>query len=515
MTREERDLVIAAVDGSLPSGAEERLRELLKRDAEAMEMYAREALLQGELEWHYAVRRQTPASLRRRAEVIDEFRRHQKKRLAVASLGLAAALMMVLAVAAFFGRSPATVVELRFNERAVSQLVRAAGSEENGDIAAGDLLKLERGDVELIFPNGVRAVIEAPAEVEFVEGNALKMQHGTGYFLIDRPQAAGFTLTLPHTEVVDLGTSFGVIAPADGPAEIHLIKGRVLTQRRTGSFEPAAELQPGEAYREDESSETGYVSTPFRNDRFPRRLPDPYEHVAIDFDVTGGSKPYAISGPGWASVREVIANNGSISRVPGRFGNAVRFDRSGSHLKIRGWAESHHRPSGTLSFWIRLPAASHVTRYCPVSWGSSEQDDVGRWSVAIEPRQPNATLAIRAGMERSYHLTAEQPLGYGEWHHIAFVFGPEADGQTEVRTFINGIEDPNRMRVPVMSGPAPDEAFIIGTHHDPELRTSHAFSGDIDDLRIYRSALDAREIAILARGGDPQHASIPTAPDEP
>lgn len=302
---------------------------------------------------------------------------------------------------------------------------------------------------------------------------------------------------LPESEIVDLGTSFGVIAPADGPVEIHLIEGGVRTRRRTGSFETAADLQPGQAYREDDACVTGYSPTPFRNDRFSRRLPDRFEHVGIDFNRTDGDGEFAPHGPHVAEVREVSVNNSEIRRVPGRNGNAVRFARSGSHLEIRGWAEYHYRPSGTLSFWVRIPGASNLPRFCPVSWGSTERKDSGRWSVAIDPQKPDAAVSIRAGMEKDYHTTATSRLTYGSWHHLAFVFGPEAEGQTQVRIFIDGNEQADSMSVPILSGPAPDDALIIGTHHDPRLWKSHAFAGDIDDLWIYRTALNGEEVAIL------------------
>lgn len=503
MTREERNLVIAAVDGSLPTDAEESVRELLKRDAEALEMYAREALLHGELEWHYGIRRQSHDSLNRRAEVVREYRLRQTKRLAVASLGIAAVVLLMLAAVALFRQVPPSAVQIRFNEGAVSRLVPVADKGDQYAPIPGDRLVLDQGAVEITLPQGVVAVIEAPAELEFAEGNALKMDHGTGFFRIERRQAHGFTLMLPESKIVDLGTSFGVIAPADGPAEIHLIDGGVRTQRQTGLFDVAADLKPGEAYREDDSSASGYAPTPFRNDRFPRRLPDRFEFSGIDFDRADGDGKFTSKGLHVAKVREVSVNNGQIVRVPGRTGNAVRFDRSGSHLEIRGWAEYHHRPSGTLSFWVRMPGASNVSRFCPVSWGSTEREDLGRWSVAIEPQKSDAGVSIRAGMDEAYHFTATSRLTYGSWHHLAFVFGPEAEGKTQVRIFIDGNEQVESMSVPILSGPAPDDALIIGTHHDPRLRKSHAFSGDIDDLRIYRSSLDAKEIAILADGGDP------------
>ncbi len=503
MTREERNLVTAAVDGSLPSAEEGRVRELLKRDAEAMELYAREALLHGELEWHYGALRQSQAALRRRAEVVEEFRRRRTRRISIASLGIAATGLLMFAGLGYLRESPEPVATLRFNEGAVSRLVRASESDGKSGIVPGDRLVLERGAVELVFPQGVRAVIEAPAGMNFTGGNALLMDHGIGFFEIERPEAEGFRLTLPRSEVVDLGTSFGIIAPEDGAAEIHLIDGRVTTQRRAGTFRRATDPRPGQAYREDDNTATGYSMIPFRDDRFPRQLPDRLDHVAIDFNRIDDDGAFAATGPLPARVREVIVNGGEIRRTPGRLGRAVSFDGSGSHLEIMGWSEYHHRPSGALSFWVRLQEARSERRYCLVSWGATTREDLGRWSVAVSPRREGAHLSIRGGMDREYHLSAASRLDYHTWHHLAFVFGPETDGRTRVRIFIDGIEQPDSMSVPVLPGPAADDALIIGTHHDPRLWQSHASRCDIDDLRIYRTAPDEEDIAILASGGDP------------
>jgi hypothetical protein len=504
MTREEKELVLASIDGSLPVGGEERVRELLKRDPAALEFYALEALVHGELEWHFSVRRGFQGALQRSAEVVVELRRRQIWRMATTSLGIAAAALVILAAVAFLRHVPPPTVAFRFNEGAVSRVVRASGNSSDAALGAGDRLTLEHGAAELNFPTGVRAVIEAPAELVYGGENGVKIERGTAYFHIERPEASGFTVTLPQSEVVDLGTRFGIIAPAGEPAQIHLIDGRILTQRRTGDFEPAAELRPGQALQEDDTAATGFASVPFNKDWFARQLPDPYEHVAIDFDRVGDDT-FKPSGPDRARVREVIVRGGRIRQVAGRTGNAVRFDGSGSHLEIRGWSEYHHRPSGTLSFWVRVPKGPRP-RECPLSWGVTERVDEGRWSVAIDAHERHAELAIRSGVATSSHLSAASRLAHDTWHHLAFVFKREVNGKTEVRVFVDGREDPQTAFLPMASGPDPDTALIIGTHIDPALWTSHAFSGDIDDLRVYRTALDARQIAALARGNDPSKA---------
>ena len=504
MTREERNLLISAIDGSLPADAEPRLRELLKRDPGMLEMFAGEALLHAELEWHHDIRRQSIDSFTRRAEVVREYRLRQSRRLALASMGIAAVVLLMLGIGALLRQVPPPTVGLRFNEEALSRLVSA--SQDHASPAPGDRLILERGAVEITLPQGVMAVVEAPAELEFAEGNTLVMDHGTGYFRIGRRQAHGFTLVLPDSEVVDLGTSFGVIAPAGGPTEIHVIDGSVRTQRRSGAFESPEDMKPGEAYREDDGSETGYVPTIYRSDRFPRQLPDRYQHVRIDFDRRDGEGNFLSRGEPAATIRVVDTGRGGVRNVEGRLGNAVAFGSGGSHIEVRGWSEYHHRPSGTLSFWMRLPERASRWRSCPVSWGSDARADIGRWSVAIETDGGDPRLSIRGGMDRSYHLTAEAALKPGLWHHVAFAFDPESEDTTRVRVFIDGVEQPESMTVPVIPGPAPDDAFIIGTHHDRRLWSSHAFTGAIDDLRIYRAVLDEDDIAVLARGGEPSKA---------
>ena len=440
-------------------------------------------------------RRDSKSITIRRAEVVREVRLRQAKRYAMVSLGAAAAVLMALAVVAFFRVVPVPTVSMRFNDGAVSQIQRGLETMVDGDVMPGDRLLLERGAVELAFSQGVRALIEAPALVEFVDGNAVRMDYGVGYFHIEREEATGFTLDLPASRVIDHGTSFGVIAPAGGAAEIHLIDGQVRIQRMDGDPVSAVEMKPGRAYREDDSSPSGYAMVPFRGGRFVRHLPDRLDYLGIDVEALDREGAFTTTGRLPGRIREVGLGGGGVATVPGRSGTALHFDGGGSHLEIQGWAAFQHRPSGTLSFWMRIPEGRHQLRICPVAWGAPHRDDVGRWSVAIDPEADGLALSIRAGFDPAYHLAASSRLGYDTWHHLAFVFDPKANGDVRVRAIVDGREEPESLLVPAPDRNVPDHPLIVGNHHDPALWRTHAFKGEIEDLRVFWSALDAEDLA--------------------
>ena len=89
-------------------------------------------------------------------------------------------------------------------------------------------------------------------------------------------------------------------------------------------------------------------------------------------------------------------------------------------------------------------------------------------------------------------LESESFISDVQWHHVGFVY----DNDTIHRQlYVDGIliaEDTS----PV-SGVPSDDGLYIGASQDLEAGTF--FSGFIDDLRIYKQALTAEEITVLAQ----------------
>jgi hypothetical protein len=91
--------------------------------------------------------------------------------------------------------------------------------------AAGSLLELSAGELELVFGSGSRLMLLAP--VEFViAADGGELQRGRLVASITEA-GRGFTVKLPNGKVVDLGTEFGVAVDDFGVSEVNVFEGKV------------------------------------------------------------------------------------------------------------------------------------------------------------------------------------------------------------------------------------------------------------------------------------------------
>jgi hypothetical protein len=91
------------------------------------------------------------------------------------------------------------------------------------------LLSLESGAAEVALENGVRLVLSGPCEVQLV--NEMRGRIFRGSLTAKVPAGAhGYTLMTPSSQVIDLGTEFGVSVDQSGKSEVHVFKGEVISR---------------------------------------------------------------------------------------------------------------------------------------------------------------------------------------------------------------------------------------------------------------------------------------------
>jgi hypothetical protein len=91
------------------------------------------------------------------------------------------------------------------------------------------LLSLQSGAAEVALENGVRLVLSGPCEVQLV--NEMRGRVFRGSLVAKVPTAAhGYTLTTPSSQVIDLGTEFGVAVDRSGKSEVHVFTGEVISR---------------------------------------------------------------------------------------------------------------------------------------------------------------------------------------------------------------------------------------------------------------------------------------------
>lgn len=110
-------------------------------------------------------------------------------------------------------------------------------------LSQGARIELAQGVARITFESGAVATLEGPCD--FVVDNAM---HGTirrGRVSVNAPRRAyGFRIRSPNSEVIDLGTEFGVAVNEGGQSEVHVFSGQVLSR----TLDEAGE-RPGKLFR--------------------------------------------------------------------------------------------------------------------------------------------------------------------------------------------------------------------------------------------------------------------------
>lgn len=142
-------------------------------------------------------------------------------------------------------------------------------SVEKGKMQKGSRLKLAYGSVSLNLESGVKAVIQAPADIEMLADDLLKMRSGIGWYEVPAG-AEGFTVLTNEMRVVDLGTEFGVVADLNKADEVHVMNGKVRAISLK-SVDTVAELKLSQSRKIDKNGQ--FVEIEPDHDRFIDELP--------------------------------------------------------------------------------------------------------------------------------------------------------------------------------------------------------------------------------------------------
>jgi hypothetical protein len=191
-------------------------------------------------------------------------------------------------------------------------------------IAQGERVGIAAGMLGITTRNRVDVVIEGPASFTF-ETNDLLILHKGQLTAKVPPEAVGFTVQTAHTQVVDLGTEFGVSTRSD-ETEIHVFAGRVETRPSDQQMEKAI-LKTGEAMRvfSTGTSPTAFAPETFATQRNPVRIDT--RNTGVGF-VGNGDPNWDVRDPVTEAWRQAVV------RLP------------------EGQPDFHYLPSSSQSKWI-------------------------------------------------------------------------------------------------------------------------------------------------------------------
>jgi len=154
-----------------------------------------------------------------------------------------------------------------------------------------------------------------------------------------------------------------------------------------------------------------------------------------------------------------------------------------------------HRQFG-IALWIRTAGRSSGS--IVGKRGHFTEEDNMAWHLGMSLRgegEERSALLYCDIAHLNHRVYCPRPVGDGRWHHVAVSFDGERPAAERLRFFIDG-EAIETAAVAAEAIPRTDHPVHLGTA--PGLRHYHGF---MDDLRIYRRALDEGTVRALVQMG--------------
>jgi Ca2+-binding RTX toxin-like protein len=198
--------------------------------------------------------------------------------------------------------------------------------------------------------------------------------------------------------------------------------------------------------------------------------------------------------------------SGGASWTEGMFGSGVSFDGAPGGIIIprNPW---HEPPEITVGGWVRHLGTQGRYKYI-VSKGATgcNAASYGLYTGSEEGLQ----FYVSTDAGHSYTASPDAATGVwdGEWHYAAGTF----DG-ARVRLYVDGAQvgSGTPMASPIDYATTDSTDLYVGAYASGNQCTEpHDFSGDVDDLRIWRVALSADEIGLAMK---PLPSDTPPPPE--
>ena len=387
-----------------------------------------------------------------------------------------------------------------------------------GSALTAGRLRLNSGLIQLEFYEGAVVVLEGPADFELIAADRAFCRQGKLRARVP-PKSNRFTVGTPNTDVVDLGTEFGVLVDDGGGSEVQVFEGSVNLQGQWPDIARRAAIDDRRegAHRPHRRSPGG----PDRP-RFVRRNPGRCSNLRPP-------RPVAATAPGWTSagssgpIRAVLVyysfegqqpwertlldqavgrgpnRNGGIvgcewteGRWPGKM--ALDFKRTSDRVLVDIPGEF---AALTLMTWVRVDYFDNRLNALLLSDGWEPHEL--HWEL---DGKGILIFALKNGARcDSPVVLGENQLGL--WTHLATVYAP---ARRSLAHYVNGREV-KRIRIPA-TGRVLIGSANLGNYTDPppDVRSDRVIrnlNGRIDEFVIFDQALDAEEIQAIYDVGKP------------
>ncbi len=541
LTAEEQDWIDGYLDGTIEPEAFEALQERLVESAALRKIVRRYSGLHHSLQ---VDRENSEEATAPWLEVAEEGRIAEERKIlafpSVVPLAAAAAVAFLLGLVLMYfsgtGDEETPLVRTIASEPsargfAVIEHLFEAGwpadavVRREGELLGAEVFRLASGLAEIQFFSGATMTVEGPATISLKSAWEAACHEGKVKMLVP-PAARGFKLQAPSTEIIDLGTEFGLVV-RDGKGHVEVFDGEIALQQ-PGKAETLMTTGTALALEEDGS----YTETPSGQMRFPDKNEfgsRAKEQLRIDFAR-------------WVAHRDRLAKderliayytfdqeadslipNQTLPRnseydgavilaepVDGRWPglkSALEFRRPGARVRVNVPGEF---PAFTFMAWVRIDSLDRW--YNALFMGDSYETGEPHWqiredgammlSVMVDDTRPNPGSPKDAGWHRVYFSPPMWDLSMsGEWLHLASVYDPE---ERRACHYVNGEK---------ISEAVIEDAYFIDTlrigngeigNWGQPFREEPTFAirnlnGRMDELAMFRVGLSDEEIADLYR----------------
>ncbi|MDQ8190632.1 LamG-like jellyroll fold domain-containing protein [Roseibacillus persicicus] len=488
------ELTAAYFSGTLKEDEFDKLKSMLREDRGCLKRFCDEAEFENELR-EVAVTIPFPAQLQRKPFWSRK-----------AVWAAAAALVFLLSAIALFSFQSAQPKILADYSVSPHGRILVSGPEEgkriNGQLEAGATIRVAQGSARIDFREGVRCLLDAPAELTLQREGVVVLKGGRARFDVE-DKARGFQVVSGDLQLTDLGTSFGVDATSQSP-EVHVLSGLVVGQGRSGKREETR-VEGGQAMVL--ADEGKMVPIPINEERFPFDLGKGIPALRLSFE--GGNDRHCSGSIAKRDGVQLLLNSEYAPRlVPGRFGQALEFDGGETHARTN-WPGVNGSQARSVSFWLKT---NESKRPNPIlGWGlRSGNDRMSFFGVRLSVPGCLRLVSGRRWLEGS------TVLDDGAWHHVVLVSGDYKKGAWPVtRLYIDGKLESLTPRVPMDGRVASLDTFdtvttdpgsdplMIGRFIRAEENTAWdlaSFSGVIDEVIVAEGLIDEEGVQALYEG---------------
>lgn len=505
------ELLQLLIDGQIEESDRIHLLGILKSDPDALELYCQYAELDASL--HQQVKTQT--ALGEEQKQISRIGRQRTRRRNFQFTALAAAAALILlGVILRLTFVPDTPALLTYRTSADTELTlthdpTAKKAPAPGTLAKGSRAVLTQGTAEFNFHSGIRAIVQAPADLTVHDDDQIFLNEGTAWFHVPT-EAIGFQVRTSELLATDLGTDFGVFSAHNQLDEVQVFTGKVQIDALRG-LKTRLLATTGQAHRVDPAGRI--VPIPLQPTQYLTTLPNSLPHIHLSFDsLSGDSLTATGTHPAVSKLHPRLIKGSSQSLVPGKSGNALALHGKGDFIDTDWYGFEGIRPR-TVTFWTKISEGAPLPSLpAIVGWGEPGLPDNSKFKILVSPENPQHEYRPRISFGGNFWFDGTTDLKDGQWHHVAVTFSGKRrpDNSPDISIYIDGKPESltNRSLAPNKKDAFP-YTETKRTNSCP-LRIGkgvgnyqHTFPGLLDELIIYDGVLSEKSLQKLIKTHKP------------